>query len=235
MDLMKGTIPIPLELDVHTRIVIEEMQRLWSAKNQEHFQAFTISNEDYRHFWKRINENTSSSISGLHFGLYKAAALLDIITSFLADKILVVGSYGCPPTRWSCGLQVMLEKVAGVALVHKLRAILLMEGDFNFFNKWTFGYKAINSLYRLDYIPQDQFSQKGSTAEDGCMDSRLTTDISRQLRHPMAVAAVDADQCYDRINHTIMSLVLLSVVGATGLVRALLHPIQTMKFFQRTA
>jgi len=56
MDLMKGTIPIPLELDVHTRIVIEEMQRMWSAKNQEHFQAFTISNEDCRHFWKRINE-----------------------------------------------------------------------------------------------------------------------------------------------------------------------------------
>ncbi len=40
----------------------------------------------------------------------------------------------------------MLEKVAGVALVNKLRAILLMEGDFNFFffqqvDLWTYGYE----------------------------------------------------------------------------------------------
>ena len=32
------------------------------------------------------------------------------------------------------GLQVMLEKVAGLALVNKLRAILLMEVDCNFHN-----------------------------------------------------------------------------------------------------
>ncbi len=41
--------------------------------------------------------------------------------------------------RWSNGLQVLLEKVSGVALVDKLRAFLLMEGDFNFYNKWIFG------------------------------------------------------------------------------------------------
>ena len=28
----------------------------------------------------------------------------------------------------------MLEKIAGVALVNKMRAILLMEGDYNYFN-----------------------------------------------------------------------------------------------------
>ena len=72
---------------------------------------------------------------------------------------MVVGTYGCPPSQWSLGLQVILEKIAGVALVNKLRAILLMEGDFNFFNKWTFGHMAMNELYHLDYIPQDQYSQ----------------------------------------------------------------------------
>ena len=33
----------------------------------------------------------------------------------------------------------MLEKIAGLALVNKLRAILLMEADFNFHNKLIFG------------------------------------------------------------------------------------------------
>jgi hypothetical protein len=37
----------------------------------------------------------------------------------------------------------MLEKVAGVAWVNKLRAILLMEADFNYMNEWIFGHEAI--------------------------------------------------------------------------------------------
>ncbi len=37
------------------------------------------------------------------------------------------------------------------------------------------------------------------------MDNRLTMDISRQLLHPLATMAMDADKCYNRINHIIMS------------------------------
>ncbi len=34
-------------------------------------------------------------------------------------------------------------------------------------------------------------------------------DLSRQLRHPLATMSADADKCYDRIHHIIMSLLLL--------------------------
>jgi hypothetical protein len=47
--------------------------------------------------------------------------------------------------------------------------------------------------------------------------------------------SADADKCYDRINHIIMSLLLFATIGSMGPVVAILHPIQTMKFFQRTA
>jgi hypothetical protein len=125
--------------------------------------------------------------------------------------------------------------VAGVTLVNKLRAILLMEADFNYMNKWVFGYQAINKMYELGYIPGDQYSQKESNAEDAHMDNQLTMDISRQLRHPLATMSADADKCYDRINYIIMSLLLLAIIGSVGPIVAMLHPIQTMKFFQRTA
>jgi hypothetical protein len=62
---------------------------------------------------------------------------------------------GCPPKQWGYSLQVILEKVAEVALVNKLRAILLMEVDINCMNKWVFGYKAINKMYTLGYISED--------------------------------------------------------------------------------
>ena len=81
--------------------------------------------------------------------------------------------------RWGHGLQVLLEKVPGVALVDKLRAILLMEGDFNFFNKWLFGQVAVGKLYEIGYIPEDQYSKKSSTAEDSKLDNRLTMDLSQ--------------------------------------------------------
>ena len=51
----------------------------------------------------------------------------------------------------------------------------------------------------------------------------------------MATVSVDANKCYECINHIIMSLLLLLLIGVTGLVTAFLHPIQTMKFYQRTA
>ncbi len=130
---------------------------------------------------------------------------------------------------------IRIEKVAGVVLVEKLRAILLMEARYIFFNKWVFGFKAIDRLYLDNYIPYDQYSQRENTAEDARLDSRPTYDISCQLKFPMATVSVDADKCYDRINHIIMSLLLLLLVGVTGLVTALLHLIQSTRFYQRTA
>ena len=71
----------------------------------------------------------------MHFGHYKAAATSDKVSAFLAKKITVIARAGVPPTRWGNDLQVMLEKIASIALVNKLRAILLMEADWNFHNK----------------------------------------------------------------------------------------------------
>jgi hypothetical protein len=94
----------------------------------------------------------------------------DVITSFLSKKIVLIARGGCPPDRWDHGLQVMLKKVAGVALVKKLCAVLLMEGDFNYKNKWIFGHEAINKLYHLGCVPGDQYSQKESSR--GCLDGQ---------------------------------------------------------------
>ena len=93
----------------------------------------------------------------------------------------------------------------------------------------------MNKLYQNQFILADQYSQCESTAEDAQLDSRFTFDLSRQLRIPIATVSVDADKCYDRINHIIMSLLLLSILGVGGLITALLYPIQTMKFYQLTA
>jgi hypothetical protein len=67
------------------------------------------------------------------------------------------------------------------------------------------------------------------------MENKLMMDILHQLHHPLAMMTADADKCYDHINHIIMSLLLLATVGCIGNIVAMRHPVQTMKFFQRTA
>ena len=232
--LIKGDMPIPDDVDDVTALILTEISKVGLELIAGTGERITVSPADFKRFWKHVTEKTSSSISTIHFGHYKAAANSDKVSAFLAKRITVIARAGVPPTRWGNGLQVMLEKIAGIALVNKLRAILLMEADYNFHNKWLFGYKAMNVLLENGYIPEEQFSQRESTAEDAKMDTRLTMDLSRQRRQPMGSVSADAANCYDRINHIIMAFLLFAVTGWSGAIATLLAPIQKMKFFQRT-
>jgi hypothetical protein len=93
----------------------------------------------------------------------------------------------------------------------------------------------MQTLTSSEYIPEELFSQKGSTAKDAKFDKTLMADLSKQARHPMTIVLADAAYCYDRVNHVIMSLVWLVLTnGNIPAIVASLICLQTMKFFQRT-
>jgi hypothetical protein len=87
------------------------------------------------YYWRKFRERTSLFILGAHAGRYKSATFSDVVTNFLSRKITLIVQGGCPPKWWGHGLQVLLKKVAGVTLVNKLHAILLMEANFNYMKK----------------------------------------------------------------------------------------------------
>jgi hypothetical protein len=128
----------------------------------------------------------------------------------------------------------MLEKIAGIALVNKLRAILLMEADFNMHNRIIFGNRMIQRAREEGLIPPEIFSTEGTTAEDGCFGKGLVCDISRQSRTNMVITSNDAASCYDRIAHAMLSLILQAMTVWKGAITAMLIPIQIMCFFLRT-
>ena len=78
-----------------------------------------------------VIKETSLSESGLHFGHYVVGSASEIISYYHAAWVTTVIAHAIQLERWSRGLSVMLEKTLGVTLVTKLRAILLMEADFN--------------------------------------------------------------------------------------------------------
>ena len=84
------------------------------------------------------------SFSRVHFGHYKAAAKSEYLSRIHALKLSLIAKTGCTPERWKRCLAVMLKKIAGVALVTKQRAILLLEADFNCHNKLIFGKRMLD-------------------------------------------------------------------------------------------
>jgi len=128
----------------------------------------------------------------------------------------------------------MLEKIAGIALVNKLRAILLMEADFNFHNKLIFGKQMLDQARSNGIIPAEQYSENQSTAEDGLYGKFLQADISWQTRQLMSITSADAANCYDRVHHTIIAIIFLCLGVWGGSITTMLWTIQLMKFYLRT-
>ncbi len=117
--LLAGEVHIPWDVNKLTAMILEEVICLFQLLQEGH-SVVTLGDKQFQYYWQRCKEPTSSSISGIHFGHYKSAAYSDVITNFLSQKITLTAQGGCPPDHWGHGLQVMLDKVARVALVNKL-------------------------------------------------------------------------------------------------------------------
>ena len=125
-----------------------------------------------------------------------------------APKLTLISKTGSAPVRWAQGLSVMLEKTAGVTLLTKLRANMLMEAELNYHSRLIFRRRMMDLTQQHDMIPEEIFSEKGKAAEDAILQQVLIYDIVRQLKRPLAVASVDAAQRYARVSHAMKALTL---------------------------
>ena len=108
--IIMGTYDIPSDLDPATKLILEEIGNLGMKIVNGEESEIIISPKEFKKFWRRVNEFTSSSMSGVHYGHYKAAIQDDTITAALSLQLTVVARSGIPPENWSVGLQVMLKK-----------------------------------------------------------------------------------------------------------------------------
>ena len=77
----------------------------------------------------------------------------------------------------------MIEKMKGVIRVDKLRALLLMEADFNSLNKLIFSSRMIRLSEQHKRMPEELFgSRKKLSAILVAVNRRLVTDTFRQKR-----------------------------------------------------
>ena len=139
-----------------------------------------MDRKDWRDHWRRSREETSSSLSGSHFGHYKTGMSSDYITHFQALFATLVMHHRLFMERWACGLSVMLEKIFDCSLVSKLRAILLLEADSNCAYKIIFGFRMMENARHHNLVPAEIYSERGRTASNGTLAKTLAFNVIRQ-------------------------------------------------------
>jgi hypothetical protein len=118
--IIAGTYDTPSDIDLATKLILKEIGKLGINILNGKGSKIMITPEDFKRFWREVKEFTSSSMSGVHYGHYKAVIQDALSTEILAQQLTVIARSGIPPENWSIGLQFMLEKIAGVCLVEKL-------------------------------------------------------------------------------------------------------------------
>ena len=229
--ITQGTAQLPDTTDVYTQMVIDALAKpafvpkpiLWSFTLEDHIQG-----------WRKVREHTSSSYSGIHFGHYMAGTYDDVIAQIDYEMAKFPFETGYSPSRWQVGVNYMLTKQAGNYHVNKLRAIILFEADFNQNNKHL-GRYAMYKAEELQLLAIEQFgSRKYLSAIDHCINKRLTFDLARLLKCPLAICSNDAKGCYDRIIHAIATLALRRVGVPTEPVVCMFTTLQNLEHHIRT-
>jgi hypothetical protein len=231
--ILEGTYEFPPEMDSHTRLLLEEAHRVFSLKSTEEISNF-VSTEDFQYFWSRSDEFVQSSYSNIHFGHYKAVSHSRYLSSLEAAKLSLAAKTGIPMDRWGHSLTVLLEKEFGNIYLEKMRAICLMEADFNWLNKLVFAKRMMDQAYDKGLIPSEQFARRSTQAAHGVLCKVLFCDIVRALHLIAGLPSVDLGNCYDAVSHLIASISLQAFKVPLMTIVLSLSVLQTMTFYLRT-
>ncbi len=170
--VLDGTYESSENSDMATKELFDEIAAIRRIIHRDSA-PIVITSEQGKRYWAIVNEETSSSESGLHFGHYIVGCKSDTVAHYHAARVSVVLSQAIQLERWSRGLSVMPEKTLGVTLVSKLQAILLMEADFNATNKIMYGVRMMKNVRDHQLMPEEIYSKKNQMADGGMLTKTL--------------------------------------------------------------
>jgi hypothetical protein len=132
-EILEGTATMPLQCNQYTRELLREMKKVANY----HSVSNTVSTEDFQQGWKKMKEQTSAGISGLHFGHLKTCTYNKSLSDFEASLASLPFTTGFSPTKWQYGITVMIHKKNNDDLITGLRTLVLTEADLiSIINYW---------------------------------------------------------------------------------------------------
>lgn len=155
---------------------------------------YSLDTETYTIIFAKAIESTASSPSGLHYVHYIADLQDNTLT--LVNDMFIRGPFmhGFSLERWSSSVQCMLQK-KNKLFITKFRIIELFEADLNSGLKYILGRKL---LYHGE--------EHGIKRIETQTITKLTYDIARLDKVTMVYIFNDAEGCYDRMIHNLMTI-----------------------------
>ena len=230
--LLKGKVPNDLHIDI--KHIASYLQKSKIVSERPTINS-VMSEEQYVSGWAKAKERTSSGISGLHFGHFKANSTmnetLDIDLKLLQMTILL----GYSLVRWRSAVDVMIPKKADSKKAAQLRVICLMEPDFNFMNKWMGKITMKNAEESTSIAPEQFGSRKNKSAIQHAFNKALCFDTLRDMKEDSSLTVLDAKSCYDRIPPPLACLCLRRQGFPQNIIDSSFNSIKDMTHHIRTA
>ena len=230
-ELFEGDYAFSNEHDYYTAEFLRAAARIKHTTDTLPQTMCEVTNEEFIRFWKSAKEATSSSKSGRHFGHYKAICSNQQLVSLQVNSINMATTKGTPLSRWGQGVTVLLEKVAGTAKIEKLRAICLLEADFNWWLKVIFAKRMMHQMKLAGVIPREQGAVSGKSTTNNSLLKQLFFDQANILHEDCALSSTDAENCYDAVNHAACSIALQAMGVFVEFVLCYLYCIQIMQYY----
>ncbi len=231
--VLGGVYDTPENVDPYTKAFIEELYMPQKVREMGK-QTMAISLEEYKHFWKRANENISCYPAELSFATMKAGSYDDLIAEIECDLLNFVLASGYSPERWKKLFDVMILKKSGIMKLSSLRTICLFPVDCNYAFKHI-GRKMMKIAEATGSLAPEQYgSRKGHRSIDLAVSKALTYDLFRQLRRTGAICSNDARSCYDLIGHSQASIAMQRNGVPRSAVDCLFSTLQNAKHQVRT-
>ncbi len=98
LQLLQGKSNIPRYLDKTTALLIQEIQHLWELLHDSH-RPTNITPDIYNYYWGGAKESTSSALSAVHFGHWKALIQSPHLVEFVCKQLNLVARCGILPSR----------------------------------------------------------------------------------------------------------------------------------------
>jgi hypothetical protein len=165
-----------------------------------------VTTKDFQSCFKYVPENTASLYSGRSAPHYKACAygskdvLADTLAKIHAAMASIPLETGFCPYRWRQTVDVMLEKIPGIARTNKLRIIQLLEEDLNQVLRVAFARNVTKLAQNHKWVISDhQYGRSHRTCISPILNKLLTIKILIQKRTNRIIFDNDAKGCYDKI------------------------------------
>ena len=119
-----------------------------------------ITSKQFQKLFKKPKERTSSLPSGIHITHYIASEFSEDLSETISLAISLPFIHGFSLKRWQQSTHLMLEKMPGKPLLHKLRIIQLLEADYNIYLKIKIGCEFMIHVENNNLLGEEMHGEK---------------------------------------------------------------------------